>query len=84
MSEIKKSLFIFIKKNIEKSRMTQIQICEILKIGQSKVSKLLSMKDSFSVWKLFSFVNALGFDIEIIVKNSEEKIGKISFFKECE
>jgi predicted XRE-type DNA-binding protein len=55
---------------ITKQNMTQVQAAEILGIDQPKVSALLNGKLSgFSTVRLFRFLNALGNDVEIIVKS---------------
>ena len=54
---------------ISKQNMTQVQAAEILGIDQPKVSALLNGKLSgFSIVRLFRFLNALGNDVEIVVK----------------
>lgn len=55
---------------ITKQNMTQVQAAEILGIDQPKVSALLNGKLSgFSTVRLFRFLNALGKDVEIVVKS---------------
>ena len=54
---------------ISKQNITQVQAAEILGIDQPKVSALLNGKLSgFSIVRLFRFLNALGNDVEIVVK----------------
>jgi predicted XRE-type DNA-binding protein len=49
--------------------MTQAQAAELLGIDQPKVSALINGKLSgFSTVRLFRFLNALGRDVEIVVK----------------
>lgn len=54
---------------ITKQKMTQTEVAELLGIDQSKVSALINGKLSgFSTVGLFRFLNALGRDVEIVVK----------------
>ncbi len=49
--------------------MTQVEAAELLGIDQPKVSALINGKLSgFSTVRLFRFLNALGRDVEIVVK----------------
>jgi len=49
--------------------MTQAEAAEVLGIGQPKISALINGKlAGFSTARLFRFLNALGRDVEIIVK----------------
>ncbi|MCU0570831.1 MAG: helix-turn-helix domain-containing protein [Oculatellaceae cyanobacterium Prado106] len=55
---------------IAHQQMTQIEAAELLGIDQPKVSALINGKLSgFSTVRLFRFLNALGRDVEIVVKN---------------
>jgi predicted XRE-type DNA-binding protein len=57
-------------------RLTQSQAAEVLGIDQPKVSMLLRGKlEGFSVDRLFRLLNALGNDIEIVVRPTREGIG---------
>jgi predicted XRE-type DNA-binding protein len=54
---------------IEQGQMTQAQAGEVLGIDQPKVSALLRGKlESFSAVRLIRFLNALGQDVEIVVR----------------
>ncbi|GBE95347.1 helix-turn-helix domain-containing protein [Nostoc cycadae] len=54
---------------ITKQEMTQAEAAELLGIDQPKVSALINGKLSgFSTVRLFRFLNALGRDVEIVVK----------------
>jgi len=58
-----------IGKLIEQGEMTQAQAAEVLGIDQPKVSALLRGKlESFSTVRLIRFLNALGQDVEIVVR----------------
>ncbi len=54
---------------ITKRQMTQAEAAELLGIDQPKISALMRGKLSgFSTVRLFRFLNALGRDVEIVVK----------------
>jgi predicted XRE-type DNA-binding protein len=54
---------------ITQQQITQIEAAELLGIDQPKISALINGKLSgFSTVRLFRFLNALGRDVEIIVK----------------
>ena len=54
---------------ITAQNMTQTEAAKLLKIDQPKVSALVNGKLSgFSTTRLFRFLNALGRDVEIVVK----------------
>lgn len=58
-----------IEKIINEKKLTQTQAAKIMGINQPKVSALIRRKlDGFSVERLIHFLNALGQDIDIIVK----------------
>ena len=49
--------------------MTQVKAAELLNIDQPKVSALKRGRlDGFSTDRLFRFLNALGRDVEIVIK----------------
>jgi len=55
---------------IEKRRLPQVQAAALLGIDQPKVSRLLrGHLREFSTDRLFRFLNALGQDVEIVIKN---------------
>lgn len=54
---------------ITKQNMTQAEAAELLRIDETKVSALINGKlSNFSTVQMFRFLNALGRDIEIVVK----------------
>lgn len=58
---------------IDQQQMTQAEAAAILGVDQPKVSALINGKLSgFSTGRLFRFLNALGRDVEIIVKDSSQ------------
>ena len=58
---------------IEQKNLTQIEAGELLGIDQPKVSALTRGKlEGFSAERLLRFLNALGSDVEIVVKPKPE------------
>ena len=58
-------------------KWTQARAAAILGIDQPKVSALLRGKlDGFSTARLFRFLNALGQDVEIVIRFREAKNGR--------
>ncbi len=59
---------------IEERKLTQIKAAELLGIDQPKVSSLMRGKfDGYSSDRLFRFLNALGQDIEIVVRPARKR-----------
>ncbi|MDJ0734183.1 MAG: helix-turn-helix transcriptional regulator [Nostocaceae cyanobacterium] len=59
-----------ISKIITKQNMTQVEAAELLGIDQPNISALMKGKlAGFSTERLFRFLNALGCDVEIVVKD---------------
>ncbi len=81
---IKAELTSRISRIIEQKKLTQMEAAELLGIDQPKVSALTRGRLSgFSTTRLLRFLNALGNDIEIVVKpkpesRSEAKITVVS------
>ena len=72
-----------IEQIIKKKRLTQAEAAKMMGINQPKVSALLRRKlDGFSVERLIHFLNALGQDIDIVVrqKPSSRKQAIISVY----
>lgn len=66
---VKAELALRISNIITAQQMTQIEAAEALGIDQPKVSALINGKlAGFSTARLFRFLNALGRDVEIVVK----------------
>jgi predicted XRE-type DNA-binding protein len=58
-----------IEQIIKKKKLTQVAAAKVMGINQPKVSALIRRKlDGFSVERLIHFLNALGQDIDIIVR----------------
>ena len=65
----KAELVIQIVQIIEERGLKQVEAAEIMGVDQPKVSQLVHGKlDGFSMERLYRFLNALGMDIEIVVK----------------
>lgn len=60
-------------------KLTQAQAASVLGIDQPKVSALIRGKlDGFSTDRLFRFLNALGQDVEIVVRKRRRRAGSAS------
>ncbi|WP_304511160.1 helix-turn-helix domain-containing protein [Aquisphaera insulae] len=58
---------------IAERKLTQIRAAKLLGIDQPKVSALLKGKlEGFSTDRLFRFLNALGSDVEIVIRPARE------------
>lgn len=58
-----------IEEIIKKKKLTQVQAAKLMGINQPKVSALIRRKlDGFSVERLIHFLNALGQDVDIVVR----------------
>lgn len=58
-----------ISRIIEERGFTQVEAAEIMGVDQPKVSALVRYRlDGFSMERLYRFLNALGTDVEIIVR----------------
>ena len=66
---------------IAERKLTQVRAARLLGIDQPKVSALLRGKlDGFSTDRLFRFLNALGRDVEIVIrpaKHSGEAVTRV-------
>ncbi len=82
---IKAELTRRISEIINQRNLTQVEAAELLGIDQPKVSALIRGKlNGFSTTRLFRFLNALGNDIEIVVKPKpvERSVAKITVVKD--
>ena len=62
-----------ISKIITQQKMSQAEVAELLGVDQPKISALINGKLSgFSTVRLFRFLNAMGRDVEIVVKNKPQ------------
>ncbi|MFK0731936.1 MAG: helix-turn-helix transcriptional regulator [Gloeotrichia echinulata IR180] len=66
---VKAELALQISKIISQQNLTQVEAAQLLGVDQPKISALMKGKLSgFSTELLFRFLNALGCDVEIVVK----------------
>lgn len=62
---------------LSERKLTQARAAAILGIDQPKVSALIRGKlDGFSTDRLFRLLNALGQDVEIVIRSREKKNGR--------
>ena len=74
--QAKAELVARIRSIIEARGLTQTQAADLLGVSQPKVSALMrGQLDGFSSDRLFRFLNALGRDVEIVVRE-HRRIGK--------
>ena len=81
---IKAELVRRISEIINQRNLTQVEAAELLGIDQPKVSALIRGKlNGFSTTRLFRFLNALGNDVEIVVKPKpvERSVARITVVK---
>jgi predicted XRE-type DNA-binding protein len=72
--QAKADLVIQIIQIIEERGLKQAEAAEIMGIDQPKVSALVRGKlDGFSMERLYRFLNALGMDVEIVVKPTSKR-----------
>ena len=65
----KAELALRIKASIKQLRLTQVEAAKLLGVYQAKVSALVRGRLSgFSTDRLFRFLNALGRDVEIVIR----------------
>jgi predicted XRE-type DNA-binding protein len=77
----KAELAIEITRIIKERELTQIEAAEIIGVDQPKVSALVGGKlDGFSMDRLYRFLNALGRDVEIVLRPmpKSRKQGKLT------
>jgi len=73
-------LAVAINQAIKDRRLSQARAAHVLDINQPKISALANYQlDGFSVERLMRFLNALGRDVEIVVrrKAKSRKVGRI-------
>lgn len=67
-------LAVTINQIIEHGNLSQASASEILKVNQPKISALAHYRlDGFSVERLMNFLNALGRDVEIVIRKAPGK-----------
>ena len=69
--QTKVRLAVTINQILEKARVSQARAARLLGINQPKISALANYRlDGFSVERLMNFLNALGRDVEIVIRKS--------------
>jgi predicted XRE-type DNA-binding protein len=64
-------LAVTINQIIERARLSQSAAADALKINQPKISALANYRlNGFSVERLMNFLNALGQDVEIVIRKA--------------
>jgi predicted XRE-type DNA-binding protein len=64
---------------IQERKLSQTQAAALLSVDQPKISALMRGKlDGFSTDRLFRFLNALGRDVEIIIRPKPDRVRKAS------
>jgi predicted XRE-type DNA-binding protein len=59
---------------IQRGHLSQSAAAQALKVNQPKISALTNYKlDGFSVERLMNFLNALGCDVEIVVRRPRSR-----------
>ena len=72
--QTKVRLAVTINQIIERARLSQVAAADVLKINQPKISALANYRlDGFSVERLMNFLNALGRDVEIVIRKAPGK-----------
>ncbi|HWF02034.1 MAG TPA: helix-turn-helix transcriptional regulator [Candidatus Angelobacter sp.] len=72
--QTKVRLAVTINQIIESGSLSQAAASEILKVNQPKISALAHYRlDGFSVERLMNFLNALGRDVEIVIRKAPGK-----------
>jgi len=72
--QAKADLALEISRSIEERGLTQSQAAELLGIDQPKISALVRGRlGGFSMERLYRFLNALGKDIEIVVRDQKSR-----------
>ena len=73
--ELTKAMLVWeIERIIKENKMTQVEAAKVMRINQPKVSALMRRKlDGFSVERLIHFLNALGQDVDIVVRKKPAK-----------
>ena len=79
--ETKANLTMEIGKTIKKKKLTQTKAAKLLGISQPKLSDLLRGHfRGYSVERLMNFLTELGKDVNIVIKNQENRKGRVKVF----
>ncbi len=69
--QTKVRLAVTINRIVEQQRMSQAAAAQVLHVNQPKISALANYRlDGFSVERLMNFLNALGQDVEIVIRKA--------------
>ncbi len=69
--QTKVRLAVTINRVIELGKLSQAAAAQILQVNQPKISALANYRvDGFSVERLMNFLNALGQDVEIVIRKT--------------
>jgi predicted XRE-type DNA-binding protein len=69
--QTKVRLAVALNQIIEQGKLSQAAVAAILQVNQPKVSALANYRlDGFSVERLMNFLNALGRDVEIVIRKA--------------
>lgn len=72
--QTKVRLAVAINRAIEQARLSQVAAARLLKINQPKISALANYRlGGFSVERLMYFLNALGRDVEIVIRRTRSR-----------
>ena len=67
-------LAVTINRIIDESQLSQATAADRLSVSQPKISALANYRlDGFSVERLMTFLNALGHDVEIVIRRRKSK-----------
>jgi len=72
--QTKVRLAVTINKVVEQQHLSQAAAAQLLQVNQPKISALSNYRlDGFSVERLMHFLNALGQDVEIVIRKAPPK-----------
>lgn len=72
--QTKVRLAVAINRIIEQQHLSQTAAAGLLRINQPKISSLTNYRlDGFSVERLMNFLNALGQDVEIVIRKAQSR-----------
>ncbi|KTR04991.1 hypothetical protein NS365_13240 [Aureimonas ureilytica] len=77
VDELKAAIAFHITRTIKDRKLTQVQVAAILDTDQAKVSKITRGRlDTFTVDRLFNYLFALGFDVDMNLRKSPNAVGR--------
>ena len=84
--QARSSLIFKIGQIIKKRGLTQLEAAKIMGIDQPKISNLMRGRlAGFSTERLFKFLNALGQDVEIVIKpkRNSKSVAEVRVLEDC-